>query len=121
MRAWLVLLIACRYTGEYPCASDDHCRRGDEVGYCEHTGYCTFTDLTCPTQRRYIEHAPDELANECLTDVVTGRVRIYQLSNAADFTPVVTERIPTAAEIALDVELDTGNNAFIDYRDSDGT
>lgn len=66
--ALLVLLSACRITGEFECGTNEACRRGDEVGVCEVEGYCSFGDAACASGRRYADNAGDGLANECVGD-----------------------------------------------------
>ena len=46
---------------------DVDCRRGDEAGVCEPTGYCSFADARCEAGvRRYGALADDELAGTCV-------------------------------------------------------
>jgi hypothetical protein len=62
-----LLLTGCFET-TYHCTVDEQCDVG-EGGRCEITGLCTHFDATCPTQRRYSDHA-DALTNTCFDDRV---------------------------------------------------
>ena len=115
MRALLALAAtACRISGEYTCESHDECQRGDDVGFCERSGYCTFTDESCASQRRYADSAPDELAGGCLEGVVTGWFRNAVITNDASFAPIVSEVPPQT--ITLNASLADGTSVPIDYR-----
>ncbi|HEY5926832.1 MAG TPA: hypothetical protein VIV11_34330 [Kofleriaceae bacterium] len=63
----VVMVSACKADDPFICASDDQCRRsGFNGGKCEASSNCSFTDIDCPTGRRY-----DVLANqsgECVVD-----------------------------------------------------
>ena len=50
----------------FQCDADSECRLGDEQGVCEFTGYCSFHDSECESQRRYGEHAPEALREQCV-------------------------------------------------------
>ncbi|MBW2526944.1 MAG: hypothetical protein JRI23_22370 [Deltaproteobacteria bacterium] len=76
--AWLLLIggmsaSACT-AGSVPfeCSSDDQCVRGEEVGRCELTGYCSFADEECDSGWRYAELARGELAEQCVVQCVLG-------------------------------------------------
>jgi len=56
---------ACVRTS-YHCASSTDCDVG-ELGRCEADGRCTVFDETCPTRRRYTEHA-EALSRTCFDD-----------------------------------------------------
>ena len=116
----VTLLGACAYTGEFPCMTHDMCKRGDELGFCEHTGYCTFTDESCATHRRYSELAPDDIGGKCLDGVVTGSYTVRHLAYDESFAASLSERVPATSEIMFTVALEDGTPASIDYREADG-
>jgi len=45
---------------EYECTQDVQCVNNKGRGYCELNGLCSFPDATCPSGRRYGEHAGDQ-------------------------------------------------------------
>jgi hypothetical protein len=57
------LLVGC---GEavFQCSSSEDCT-GDEGGFCEPNGYCSFDDPMCPSGRRYGAFAGGGLAGTC--------------------------------------------------------
>lgn len=70
-RALLVLvssgIAACTVRDvPYSCTEDAQCERGDEAGRCEATGFCSFPDEECESQRRYAELSDPELAGQCI-------------------------------------------------------
>ena len=83
------LLCACKVTGTFKCMTSEQCRLGDEVGFCEESGYCTFADTTCESQRRYDETAEYPLTGECLTGYVTGHVAERYIVNDENASPTV--------------------------------
>lgn len=62
-----LLSTACRPGGSFVCELDDECTGGVE-GRCEPSGFCSFADPSCPSGRRYGEHAADDLADACAAD-----------------------------------------------------
>ncbi len=58
---------------EQTCAANSEC--GDE-GRCEASGFCSFSDDTCPTGRRYGESGPSGEGGQCVTaqGTTTGAV-----------------------------------------------
>lgn len=67
MRALLALslLAACEYRGEFKCTQDEQCR-GLAGGACELEGFCSMTDTTCASGRRYDDSAGAH-ADECVS------------------------------------------------------
>ena len=56
----------------YTCGSTDACDRGAGA-FCQPSRTCSVADSACPSQHRYVEHAPGELSGSCVPgDVVTG-------------------------------------------------
>lgn len=49
----------------FECASDDHCEREGEPGFCESIGHCSFSDDNCASGRRFGELA-GTLSNMCV-------------------------------------------------------
>ncbi|HTL36373.1 MAG TPA: hypothetical protein VL326_24740 [Kofleriaceae bacterium] len=97
--------------------TSDQCRLGDEVGYCEDSGYCTFADTTCDSQRRYDETAEFPLADECLTGYVTGHIAERFIVNDDTGAPTLMTRSP--AMLAVAAVLDDGSLPTVRF-DHDG-
>lgn len=95
MHRWWVTF-ACALIGcaqpdpDFACTIDDNCIRDGETGRCEVDGFCTFEDAECAGGRRFTEHS-GALSNECLR-----------------FTSAC--RIPAAAELAWELEVETNAN-----------
>lgn len=45
---------------DYECTRDVQCVNQKGRGYCEDNGLCSFPDVTCPSGRRYGEHAGEQ-------------------------------------------------------------
>jgi alpha-tubulin suppressor-like RCC1 family protein len=56
----------------FECTSDDQCTVDDDKGRCELSGYCSLSDTTCDSGRRYAELAGDGLAEQCVKQCVLG-------------------------------------------------
>ena len=69
LTAILAVVPACNAPGAYACSSDGACRSGDEVGWCELEGFCSFPDAACPSGRRFGELAAAPYAGECVDAV----------------------------------------------------
>jgi hypothetical protein len=67
----LALVTACSADGVFACEDADDCA-GVSGGVCESTGWCSFPDDTCGSQRRYGEWAGDGLAGACVDEGGTG-------------------------------------------------
>lgn len=72
MRAlwFFVALAACEQTEVFSCAGDGECVDGGRIGVCEESGFCSFPDATCASERRYGEYAGMSLAGVCVEAVV---------------------------------------------------
>ena len=68
---WVVVAPACGDRA-YECQQDVQCVSNKGRGYCEVNGLCSFPDATCPSGRRYGDHAGDE-SGTCVSadDVLT--------------------------------------------------
>ncbi len=62
--AGVVVSAACHRS--FSCEDDAQCRTADAEGQCESTGSCSFPDGTCPSGRRYGEHAQSSLVETCV-------------------------------------------------------
>ena len=105
--ACVALAAGCQVTGTYHCMTDDQCARGSSAGFCETSGYCSFTDSTCDTQRRYDSSAGSGLDSTCVETIVTGYYRGRFVVNDAAFMPSVVE-LPPAPTAVVNVTLDDG-------------
>jgi len=56
----------CLNIGAYACTDSNQCRKGDQPGFCQPTGYCSYADPACPTGFRYGDEADADLAGECV-------------------------------------------------------
>ncbi|MBL4689331.1 MAG: LamG domain-containing protein [Nannocystaceae bacterium] len=60
--------LACGPPAAFLCQSDAQCDQpSDPHGTCEAGGYCSYPDGTCDSGRRFGAHAPDEVAQQCVT------------------------------------------------------
>ena len=91
--------------------TSDQCRLGDEVGFCEDSGYCTFADSDCESHRRYDETAEFPLAGECLTGYVTGRITERYIVNDENAAPTLVTQAP--AVLAVTAVLDDGTTPAV--------
>ncbi len=60
----LALSLACHRA--FQCQDDAQCELDEDLGWCEATGSCSFHDDSCPSGRRYGEHASKALVNTCV-------------------------------------------------------
>lgn len=58
--------MACSSRAPYRCADSSQCVASGAEGVCEPTGYCSFTDPSCPGGRKYETQAGDGLAGTCI-------------------------------------------------------
>lgn len=68
MRALLLLAwfaAGCVRAAGFACETDAECTRGGNLGTCEAIGRCSFPDPSCPTGRRFAEHAGD-VSEQCV-------------------------------------------------------
>jgi hypothetical protein len=105
------VLCACKATGTFKCMTSDQCRLGDEVGFCEDSGYCTFADTACESHRRYDETAEYPLAGECLSGYVTGHIMERYIVNDDNAEPTVVTQAPTT--ISVTAVLDDGTTPTV--------
>jgi hypothetical protein len=56
----------CSSTLEFRCEDSAACDVPDDRRVCQPTGYCSARDPSCPDGWRYVEHAPEALANTCV-------------------------------------------------------
>jgi hypothetical protein len=68
-RVGLSLLGGACGGSEFLCESNAQCVAEMGAGMCQSSGYCSFTDAECPSGQRYGEHAPGELANQCVPTI----------------------------------------------------
>lgn len=66
--AWLAGLASCQQAAVFGCDDSEQCRQDSALGSCEVNGFCSFSDETCPSGRRYSELAGDGLGGLCVLD-----------------------------------------------------
>jgi len=82
-----VALAGCLRSTEYECNSVDQCVAGGDQGVCETTGYCSFTDASCPSGRRY-GTLSGPFAAQCVEDS-DGDQDDDGVADAADNCPAI--------------------------------
>lgn len=65
-------LLGCVRFDLFGCADSSQCVLNGLSGQCEASGYCSFADPDCDSGSRYSEHAPSELAHQCVDDGATS-------------------------------------------------
>lgn len=53
-------------TSVFQCEADGECNDGSMAGLCQPDGYCSFPTDDCGSGQRYGDHAPPELAGQCV-------------------------------------------------------
>lgn len=108
----LLLSCACACAPRDPtfsCSTDSQCVDGPHQGACESTGYCSFPDLDCDSDRRYGPLAVNELAGTCVPiDDATGSTSSMPMSSSSSTsammsssestTPITEPPMSTSAE-----------------------
>ena len=57
----------------FVCTSNEQCVDGEAIGFCQPAHVCSFPAGDCPSGQRYGAHAPDALAEACVTgDLVSA-------------------------------------------------
>lgn len=56
----------CLNIGAFTCSDNNQCLNGDQAGFCQPTGYCSYPDPVCETGFRYGDEADSDLAGECV-------------------------------------------------------
>lgn len=69
---WAIGLSACQTDAVFGCDDDEQCRQDSALGRCEVNGFCSFSDETCPSGRRYSELAGDGLGGLCVLEETTS-------------------------------------------------
>jgi hypothetical protein len=82
----------------FVCTSASQCKSG--AGTCEPTGFCSFDDATCPSGRRYGEHAGRDLASQCVVNP-NGSFDVVSASSASYTSMTVTFGAPPEPEQAV--------------------
>jgi len=85
--ACVVALGSCGISSTFQCEQDGDCALDSLAGYCEADGYCSFDDDSCPSSRRYGQHAPKELAGECVSVEPEPGSSGMQTSSTSEPTP----------------------------------
>ena len=78
----------CVVSSSFHCHSNAECTSGP-AGHCEPTNYCTFTDTTCASARRYFSYS-DALGGQCLP-------LDFEAENATLLSPMTVRDDPKAS------------------------
>lgn len=103
----------------YACSEDGNCVDGSKTGRCEPSGYCSYPDDSCPSDQRYDDLAPGELAGSCVDEAATDASSTTSSTNGATTTrgSVGTTTLQTTGEESS--ESSTGPGDCLD-EDADG-
>ena len=71
---------------DYECTRDVQCVNAKGRGYCEDNGLCSFPDATCPSGRRYGEHAGDQ-SGTCVSPEDAGGMTTGGTSTGSGVDP----------------------------------
>ncbi len=96
---------SCVQFDVFACAQDSDCVLNGLSGSCAATGYCGFPDPDCPVGFRYSEHAPGNLAGECV-DAAGGSA-----TEGSTGTGTGISSDPTVATLDTETESDTDTDA----------
>src|SRR5687768_13842730 len=66
--ALIPTLVCCTRLEQYRCETDAQCSQEGVAEACEDTGFCSADDSECPSGRRYVAEAGDDLAGTCVID-----------------------------------------------------
>jgi hypothetical protein len=98
----LLALAACGTPGAYTCTTSDQCVSHGVNGTCEAQGFCSFSDPSCPSGRRFEPNAGGGLGGTCATGVLVD-APVADTSDGAkvDATPVAIAFVQaTAAKVS---------------------
>lgn len=67
MKLWIATLCtSCSTPLVFTCETSPQCDLESQRGVCEPGGACSLRDDACPEGRRYVDHAPPDLASRCV-------------------------------------------------------
>lgn len=113
------IAVGCAAVGAYACGDDAQCVGDAGQGTCEAEGYCAFPDDTCPTGKRFGEHAGDGLAGSCAGGA-TGPGTTEASTSASTTGSGSTDTVSgTTGSICGDGSID-GDEACDDGNQADG-
>jgi hypothetical protein len=101
----------------FQCETDDACTAAGLEGFCESSGYCSFADPSCESERRYGGHSLHTLADQCVPSDDDGS------SDTTAGEPVASDGItlttgpsddPTGGETATSTLIVWGDSAGLD-------
>lgn len=70
--ALLAMVAGCGTQASFVCETDKQCSSDGGGGRCELTGWCSNTDISCPSSRRYVELSGDDLGGACVSTETAG-------------------------------------------------
>jgi hypothetical protein len=89
---------SCRSSDVFACSAKDECVQAGIPGTCEETGYCSFPDDRCPSERRYGQLASDELRGTCVVEACTSECDsdgLSPLTTGADSSATGATTLPS--------------------------
>ncbi len=90
----------------FACNEADDCVLNGLGGQCEATGYCSFPDLECASGSRYSEHAPSDLARECVDGAASSSTGADTMSGGPGTDPSDTSSESGDATDCVDLDGD---------------
>lgn len=85
-----VVLGACVSSSPFECRTNAECGAEGVSGFCEDTGYCSFPDAECASERRYGDYAPADLVRVCVPTPPTDETTATTSGDPFDPTTTIT-------------------------------
>lgn len=104
---------ACDHANVFSCADDEDCHNAGERGVCEASGWCSFFDPDCDSDKRYGEYATEDLAETCVP-LITPYVDVINELEPRDVED-------DGATVDEDASTDGGATEDPEYDTSDGS
>jgi hypothetical protein len=89
------VLVACGEAAIFTCSDAASCGAS---GRCEPNGSCSFPDETCPSGRRFGEHAPLDIAGHCVEEELAGTTSGDASTTATTATTATVDTGATPSE-----------------------
>jgi len=95
-------IAGCVSSSSFECDAASDCVDAGVAGSCEPTGFCSFPDATCPSMRRYGQHAGNGLGGMCVDD--DGTTGIAETGDDGPATTITTSASSASETMPLDDE-----------------